>query len=372
MPWSLGNSKDVESYDRLVGCIYAAATGEVSWDRALDEIARATNACNCSLVGQDEALGEGWVFAPHADPESAKDYSEYYWRHDPLMHTMTRMPLGQVLRTDQVMSLDDFEKSVLYNEWWRKQHLGTMMLGANVVVEPGSSAAINILHSHSKERFEAGEERLFAYLVPHMIRAVGIWRAQSLARHRPDLFSNREPGFVLVDAKGRILNGGERCRHLLGELGLLASFNGRDQISDKREDLLGAIREAGQEQSIESDRCDFAFPADGGTLLIRVMPVAALQGHDTLPVDKPAAKLCLSLRPAAGPEAATALQRLYGLTGAEAKVAAEIARGTGRKAAAARLGISEATVRTHLSKIFAKTGVTRQAGIARLIAQLEG
>lgn len=65
------------------------------------------------------------------------------------------------------------------------------------------------------------------------------------------------------------------------------------------------------------------------------------------------------------------LMRRHALTAAEADVAIEIMRGDGRKAAAARLGIAETTARTHLSRIFCKTGARRQAELVRLLMQDE-
>jgi DNA-binding CsgD family transcriptional regulator len=59
----------------------------------------------------------------------------------------------------------------------------------------------------------------------------------------------------------------------------------------------------------------------------------------------------------------------FGLTKAEADVALEILKGDGRAAAAARLGITPATVRAHLSQIFAKTGVRRQAELVWQLMQ---
>jgi len=55
---------------------------------------------------------------------------------------------------------------------------------------------------------------------------------------------------------------------------------------------------------------------------------------------------------------------------AETAVALGVAKGDGKTAVAARLGISYATVRSHLSRIFGKTAVGRQAELATLIAEL--
>jgi DNA-binding CsgD family transcriptional regulator len=63
------------------------------------------------------------------------------------------------------------------------------------------------------------------------------------------------------------------------------------------------------------------------------------------------------------------LRREFGLTAAEADVALEILKGDGRDAAAERLGITVATVRTQLLRIFEKTGVSHQAELVRLLLQ---
>ena len=63
------------------------------------------------------------------------------------------------------------------------------------------------------------------------------------------------------------------------------------------------------------------------------------------------------------------LRARYGLTHAEAAFAVEICAGDGLQAAADRRGVSLATARTHLSRVFQKTGVGRQAELVRLIMQ---
>jgi DNA-binding CsgD family transcriptional regulator len=61
------------------------------------------------------------------------------------------------------------------------------------------------------------------------------------------------------------------------------------------------------------------------------------------------------------------LRRRFDLTSMEAALAAEILKGDGRKAAALRCGISDATAKTHLANIFEKTGTHRQAELVRFL-----
>ena len=58
---------------------------------------------------------------------------------------------------------------------------------------------------------------------------------------------------------------------------------------------------------------------------------------------------------------------MHGLTRAEARLAATLAKGISLEEAAAALSISVHTVRSQLKAVFAKTGVTRQAELVALL-----
>jgi DNA-binding CsgD family transcriptional regulator len=62
-----------------------------------------------------------------------------------------------------------------------------------------------------------------------------------------------------------------------------------------------------------------------------------------------------------------AFAKLYGLTGGELRVLLAIAPGLGLKEAADILGIRETTAKTHLQRIFAKTGTSRQTELLHLL-----
>ena len=64
---------------------------------------------------------------------------------------------------------------------------------------------------------------------------------------------------------------------------------------------------------------------------------------------------------------AEVLQSLYGLTPAEAKLAALLAQGKSLTEAATELHVTQNTARTHLKHIFQKTGVNRQSELVKLI-----
>ena len=73
---------------------------------------------------------------------------------------------------------------------------------------------------------------------------------------------------------------------------------------------------------------------------------------------------------ATGVPSSDLVQRLFALAPAEARVATLIGSGLSPRHAAAKLGISEGTVRTTLKHVFTKVGVSRQSELAVLLTKL--
>jgi DNA-binding CsgD family transcriptional regulator len=63
-----------------------------------------------------------------------------------------------------------------------------------------------------------------------------------------------------------------------------------------------------------------------------------------------------------------AIARLYGLTPSEARVLFAVVEVGGVRETAEALGIAEATVKTHLHRLYGKTGAARQADLVKLVA----
>ena len=63
---------------------------------------------------------------------------------------------------------------------------------------------------------------------------------------------------------------------------------------------------------------------------------------------------------------------LFDLTPAEARIARGIAQGLSLEDLAVQLGVSVATVRSHLKRAFVKTSTSRQAELAALLSRFKG
>jgi len=99
-----------------------------------------------------------------------------------------------------------------------------------------------------------------------------------------------------------------------------------------------------------------------------LLTVAPFQPQDVLPVLPPCA-IVMVADPESRRLSRDILRQLFDLTPAEASVAQALAHGEALEDIAAELAVSLATIKTHLQKLFRKTGTCRQG---ELVAMLHG
>jgi DNA-binding CsgD family transcriptional regulator len=166
---------------------------------------------------------------------------------------------------------------------------------------------------------------------------------------------------VFANAKAEeLLRRGEGLRCVHGRLvaattalteRIAALVRGAAGIKDSEGDIGGTIELP----------CGAGRPA----LIVHLFPVAAIRTASMFDIERPAAALFV-IDPAANFGAKIErFAELHGLTAAETKCVAELVRGKGVPAAAARLKIGESTARSHCQSIFFKTATTRQGELIR-------
>lgn len=223
------------------------------------------------------------------------------------------------------------------------------------------------------------EVTLAGLLLPHLRRAVTIGNLLELRQIESACLSealDALPGAViLVDRDLRIVHANAAAERALCAGKTVRKVRGALRARSDRADR--ALREVVALASADEARLDpdgrpvLLSGAGTSSSLAHVLPLtgsrlrAGLQpGAVAAVIMGPATGAAISLRPEAVREH---LRLCYGLTRAETDVALEVIRGDGRSAAAHRLGISPSTVRAHLSRVFEKTGVRRQAELVRLL-----
>jgi DNA-binding CsgD family transcriptional regulator len=220
------------------------------------------------------------------------------------------------------------------------------------------------------------EIEIMRCLAPHIRRAVTISDLMDLrkleVRAIAAALDNLSVGVIIVadnsgilhanDAAQSMFKAGEPVRSAHGRLFATNSDAGRELAEAialaRRDDVaIGAtgigIALKGNSQAAVA----YVLPLTYGDLRTRLMPQATAAVFVTrtesgLPVD------------------VGAIARHFDLTNAEARLLERMTPSTTLIDLAKDLGISEVTARTHLSRIFAKTGVSRQADLFALLASL--
>jgi DNA-binding CsgD family transcriptional regulator len=351
----------IDKRDELIAGIYDAALGVLTWEEVLVALAGATGCRQTGLEVHDPYTGVIERRTPLCAPEYQASYRAYWGEQVSLYRKTDRFPLGRVFRSAEIFDMNAYRQSAFYNDWWRPQGTGGDTLLANVVTDGRATAVLAAYKPYAAPHFTDKEQRLFKLAVQHFIRAIEIHRRLHLAKARQSLapLSAAPEGCVIIDREGRVLVADEAAHCRLIAAGLVQTGDGRERIDQTEPAVRRLIVEA-------VGRVD-QRGRDGSLLRITAAPLREPVGDAWLAIDRPAVVLHVATPEDAARERLARLASEHGLTPAEAAVALEAAKGDGRGAVAKRLGIRETTVRSHLSAIYDKTGVRRQAGLVWLV-----
>ena len=180
-------------------------------------------------------------------------------------------------------------------------------------------------------------------------------------------------GVILAAADGRIAHANRAAEQMFNEGGPVRSRNGFLAVNTReaQDELLRALMFAQQDEA-KIGTCGIGVPLPNNQGFPAIAHVLPLKGSVVRARLAPRTAAAIFVVQADQPQDGNleVISRLFGLTRGECRVLAEIVHGAGVTEAGNRLGVSEATARTHVQHIFRKTGVSRQAELIRLIANL--
>jgi integral membrane sensor domain MASE1/DNA-binding CsgD family transcriptional regulator len=176
-------------------------------------------------------------------------------------------------------------------------------------------------------------------------------------------------GVYLADRDGQIVYMNRAARHHVGAGNVVRIANGRLAPIDRKASLTlaRAIDQViGDHADLPTRFATVALPGGDSTgLIATILPLACGEHPNFRRVGGMAAIFMHD--PTVLPRlTAEAFAELYSLTGSELRVLLAMAPGLCVKEAAAALGISESTVKTHLKHIHSKTGTSKQTELIRL------
>jgi len=363
----------------LIDTIGEAALDPDLWPLAMTRLADSIGAEQVAMAALDLRIRTFASIAPRTDPEHLASYTAYWAFHNPLwMRSMAAAP-GQTFSLDVLFGREAFTKTPIYNEWWRQARWGLTLIGANLLVEDGLSALVCVDNGPSKDAMDDTQVRVFEVAVQHIHRAVKIQRKicrLDLDRDAAgDQFDALPHGVVLVDAAARVVFANPAAQVLLAAGDGLVLREGCLESEDGGGALPGLIASCAKSSRlgpIGSRGGDLEVARGSGRppLLVTVTPLGVAGRIAEMPwlgLRGPVAIVTVTDPDVERRRLETYLRDAFGLTPAEASLAAEIAKGDGRKAAAQRRGVALSTARAQLSSIFDKTGTRRQAELVRLI-----
>ena len=392
----------------VIGGIYEAALEPARWPEALGRMAAHAEAESAAAIVVDlSAAAVGFMAVAGADPRALDDYAAHYARLDPWSAFLGGRPAGRAIVSQTVMDDAAFERTEFYSDFLRRYGLFHAMGG--FVVRSGSLAFLaGVLRARDRGGFQPTQLARLKALFPHLGRAARIHRqlaqAGGIAAGLTTALDRVPLAAVLSDRTGRVVwmnqlaealvRRGEGLRVRQGRLEA-AVANGTTAelrrliaaaaiigLHTPRRRLPGVGASAadgnGDDGAIDVNN------AGGVLLLPRPWPLKPLTVMVT-PMSEPAQPLDIALdlpRPEAlllvsDPERAVQLptDRLthaFGLTAAEAKLAAALATGSSLTAYAETAQITIGTARWYLKQALAKTGAHRQSELVRHVITTVG
>lgn len=348
--------------------IYEAATDTSLWPAVLQNIADAFGAEDASLSAVSPAAVP-WLVAPRTDPAFLQSYGQHYHPLNLFWERMTRMPVGTAVTDRMVLRQETLRSSQFYNEWSRPQNYLSVM-GATLLVEDQWRFEFVVPGKHA---FGPEQLKLYEALAPHLKRAVQLtYRLQSAEieqAYTHGALDSLDRATLIVDSTARVLFANQAAR---------ASFNAGLKMVDgvlcgTRPAETSSLHRAIANPFENGARSQIAISRSPGRAPLSLLVIPLRHKLEWVARHGQAAIVFVHDPEDAADRRYHFLQERFGLTRAEAALVGEMLKGGDMPAVAARLMIAPATARTHLHRIFRKTGTTRQSELVRLaLSQGEG
>ncbi len=292
------------------------------------------------------------------DPAFLQSYAETYGQHDVLRPELAGAEEGVVMHVYDRLQEPDIRESVFYREWLAPQGI-VDNLAVNLIKRDGMFAPMAIVRTGDAPPFDAADKARLEALVPHLRRAVYM---QSRLIHQANLVSGYQRitggarnGLVLLDEAMKVLDVDRATQALAGvrpdqPLGAGAA-----------ERAIAAAIQGGAPVAVE-------LPRDGRavTLLCVAQPLERDPFGDFAGGHGVAHAVHVLRVDEAANIAFPSMAAHYGLTPTEQKVMADAFAHADLTELGDRLGMGRATARTHLHRIYEKTGVDGFAGLCLL------
>jgi DNA-binding CsgD family transcriptional regulator len=370
----MGESDQVSD---LVGNIYDASVDPTSWPYVLKQTCGYIQGVAAVLVAHEMTAGAGaFYFTWGDDPCYRESYNRTFGKINPLLVPMFAQSVpGDILAVGDLIPYDEYFASRFYKEWAAPQgYLDTLHL----ILEKSATAFASVAVARHERHGLVDDDarRRMRVLAPHFRRAVAIGKVIDLHNARSttlaDTLDGLATGMFLVDAQARIVHANASGHALVRDGNVLEAPSGRLAARDaEANQALLEVFAAAQAGDAALGAKGIAIPlaVEGdGHWVAHVLPLTSAIRRQAAGSHAAAAVVFVRKARLDLPSALETLAGLYSLTPAELRVLTAIVEIGGVPEVAPILGISESTVKTHLQRVFDKTGASRQADLVKLVA----
>jgi DNA-binding CsgD family transcriptional regulator len=360
----------------LITAIYDAALDQSLWPPTLKQICAFIRGPAAMIFAHDGALKAGYRFHSWGDdPEYTRLYFERYAAINPVNPAQLLLDLGEVKAALDLVPRRELMETRFYREWAKPQGYVDNVF-AIVDKSATSYAALAVTRDEQTGAVDDQARRRMSLLAPHVRRAVLIGNVIDLRQAEASMFAEMVGSLAsavfFVDANARILFANAAGQDVLGDRKVVSNVEGTFAALDPQAD------EALRSVFAASANGDMAVGTGGVAVLLSVSLSERWLAH-VLPMTAGvrqqartnyAAAAAVFVRKASldTPSSMETVAKLYRLTASELRVLQSVIETRGVRAVANALGLSEATVKTHLQRLFNKTGTRRQSDLIKLVA----
>jgi len=363
----------------LIGSIYDCVLEPSKWRNVVETICLEFNFCNGALAingfdgqavfGAVVGIDDYWMGRTMNYGTAVTDL----WGGP---ERIQEYPLEEPIVQSGLPAARDRESNAYFTEWARPQGvIDAVVIG----LERNHKMVSNVTFGRHETRDAFSEADLAALrlLAPHLRRAVNISHVLDLKTFEASTFASALEAFTIgiafVDHHDTLIHANAAAHALIAAQDSIRLAMGRLvlPLAAATAALEAAVTNAVSSTANPSAR-GVGIPAqgrDGKPVIIHVLPLRRDIGSLNSNL-RPVAALFITPASPAPLMPADAIALVYGLTPAEARVFERVAGGDTRSQIADRLGLAVSTVKSHLLRVFEKTGCKRQADLVKLAASL--
>lgn len=363
------------SFSEVVGLIYDCVLEPPRWKSALARIASATRSASASVIINDEFDARaGSIFEHGADQKFLRLYFDRHATADLRPTSEQTNEVGGLATIEMLCKGEHPFAFDLYKDFVKPQGFNDL-IAIQLLRSERRVGWLSAARSSIQVRYHERERQLMRLLSPHLCQALVLSDALDLATVTSDRLEQTmdalSAGVFLTDYDGRIVYMNKSAEHQVNTGNALQIANSRLIATDHKANaaLVRALAAKACTDAVMGSRGSaLALPDGGGAgYLASVLPLDGGARRELMAPFRARAGVFVQDPIAAPRTDGEAFARLYGLTGAELKVLLTLAPGVTAKEAAGALGLREPTIKTHLKRIYEKTGMSRQSELIRLL-----